>query len=205
MNEPLDNESPFSPTGKNGIECIALDDIPVHLLPAFAVAIDLLEISFFGCFVGSSWQLVELCPESRYALANSHAIVWQQFACTDIALGKCVLQFAPAPRQEVASNAQASRSVDQPQFFGDITSHISIVFVAHMPDEKGNSRFNVFFQLTAISDEGLDVLSKGLTMIVLTRIGDLLEGGLFPFLEIAPVRIFGQSIKNMIQAIEDSR
>jgi len=40
-------------------------------------------------------------------------------------------------------------------------------------------------------------------MILFARIGDILERVLFPILEIGWIEILGQSIKNMIQAIED--
>jgi len=71
LNQPLDNKSPLRPTREKGIECVGLDDIPVHLLPAFAVTINVMVTRYCGCFLGSAWQLTELCPESLYALANS--------------------------------------------------------------------------------------------------------------------------------------
>ena len=40
-------------------------------------------------------------------------------------------------------------------------------------------------------------------MVLLARIGDLLERVLFPILKLLPIEILGQPIKNMIQAIED--
>jgi hypothetical protein len=48
---------------------------------------------------------MELCLESRYTLADSHAIIWQQVACANIALGKRIEQFGLTPRQQLASNA----------------------------------------------------------------------------------------------------
>ena len=146
---------------------------------------------------------MELCPESPYALANSHAIVWQQVACTDIALGKCIQQLGLVPWQQLAPNAQPSCGVDQPEFFGDITCNISIVFIAHMSHEKANSRFNILFEPAAISNQGFDVFPKSLAVVLLARIGDLLERLFFPSVEIVPVQILGQPIKNMIQTIED--
>jgi hypothetical protein len=74
-----------------------------------------------------------------------------------------------------------------------------------MPHEIPDFGLNILFQLGTISDKGLDVFSKGFAVILLTSIRDFLERVSSPILEVAYMRTFWQSIKNMVKAIEDCR
>lgn len=93
---------------EKGMECVTFDDIPVHPLPTVAVAINLIKIRGRGCFLGSAGQLAELCPESLYSLANSHAVVWQEVACTNIGFSKRIQQIGLCGGQTTRPIAVAS-------------------------------------------------------------------------------------------------